>query len=52
MREAKRNGEVTFVHCNSKVQLAKILTNALVKNRFETLRDLFSVLSKSAKEDC
>ena len=52
IREAERNGEVKLVHCSSDDQLADILTKALPKNRFETLRERLNVFSKSAKEEC
>ena len=52
IREAERNNEVKLVHCCSEIQLADILTKALPKGRFETLRDKLNVSNKSVKEEC
>ena len=52
VREAEKEKEVKLVHCNSEDQVADILTKALPKARFETLRTILGVSSKSAKEEC
>ena len=51
VREAEAEKEVRLVHCNSKDQIADILTKALSKVKFETLRTRLGVSSKSAKEE-
>lgn len=52
LREAESDGEVKLVHYNSEDQAADILTKALPKSRFETLRAKLGVSSKIAKEEC
>ena len=51
IQEAETENEIRLVHCNSEDQIANILTKALPKARFETLRTRLGVSNKSAKEE-
>ena len=50
IREVEK--KIRLVHCNSEDQIVDILTKALPKAKFETLRTRLGVFSKSAKEEC
>lgn len=52
IREAQEHLEVKLMHCCSADQYADILTKALPKERFETLRKCLCVSNKSVKEEC
>ena len=51
VREAEVEKEVRLVHYNSEDQIVDILTKALFKVRFETLRTRLGVSSKSVREE-
>ena len=52
LREIQHDGEVTLIHCKTKVQNADILTKALLRARFEFLRKRLGVCSSQVKEEC
>ena len=52
LREIQHDGEVTLIHCKTKVQNADILTKTLPRARFEFLRKRLGVCSSQVKEEC
>lgn len=52
IREVQQANEVILVHCSSEDQLADLLTKALPKDKFESLRTRIGVCSQSAKLEC
>ena len=52
IREAEREKDIELKHCKSKNQITDIMTKALLKSRFQTLRTMFGVSSKNIKEEC
>ena len=52
IREAEKLGEINVMHFNFEDQLGDIMTKALPKARFETLRRSLGVSRKNAKEEC
>lgn len=52
VREGEREKEIRLEHCNSEFQIADILTKALPKQKFKTLRIKFGVSSKNIKGEC
>ena len=52
IREAEREKEIELKHCKSENQIADIMTKALLKSRFQTLRTMLGVYSKNKKEEC
>ncbi|GAV66772.1 hypothetical protein CFOL_v3_10282 [Cephalotus follicularis] len=52
IKEAKKNGDVSLLHCKSEDQLANIFTKCLPKNKFEELRSKLGVSNINLKEEC
>ena len=52
LREAEAENEMKPKHYKIEDQVADILTKALPKAKFETLRKCFDISSKNAKEKC
>ena len=52
LKEDEAKNEVKLKHCKLEDQVAIILTKALPKAKFETLRKCLGVSSKNAKEEC
>ena len=52
LKEAEAENEVKLKHCKSNDRVANILTKALPKAKFETLRKCLDVFSKNANEEC
>ena len=51
IKEVEKENDVKLVHCSSEEQKVDILINSLLKVRFEILRIMLSVSSKSVKEE-
>lgn len=52
LREVQTEGEVLLQYCKTEYQLANIFTKALLKGRFENLRERLGVSSYWCKEEC
>ena len=52
IKEAKNDGEVSLLHCNSNDQVVDILTKPLARTRFDKLNILMRLCSRPIKEEC
>ena len=52
LREAEKAKEINLKYCRTEDQVADVMTKALTKRKFETLRSKLGVLKKNLKEEC